>query len=91
MMENALAEEFSLLFYIGLSRENNHETSDYPFTTGFMRANPKLMYPKDFLMDIIRSDQDIPRMFEEWIKEAAGYQELALSKLNKFVNEKKKC
>lgn len=69
-IENVLAEEFSLLFYIGLLRENNHKTSDYPLTVGFMRPSPNLMYQKDFLMDVVRSDDEIHRRFKQWINEA---------------------
>ncbi len=56
LIENALADEFSFLFYIGLLRDNNHKTSDYPLTTGFIRPNPKSLYPTDFLMQIVNSD-----------------------------------
>jgi hypothetical protein len=41
VIENALADEFSFLFYIGLLRYNNHKASNYPLTTGFIRPNAK--------------------------------------------------
>ena len=31
-IENTLADEFSLLFYIALLRDNDHKASDYPLT-----------------------------------------------------------
>lgn len=82
IIENALADEFSFLFYIGLLRDNNHKTSDYPLTTGFIRPNPKSFYPKDFLMQIVNSDDNIRTKLTEWIKEAMIYQKLALEKMN---------
>jgi hypothetical protein len=39
-IESTVADEFSLLFYIGLLRENNHKASDYPLTAGFIRSDP---------------------------------------------------
>ena len=89
-IENALAEEFSLLFYIGLLRDNNHKASDYPLTTGFIPSSSNLMYPKDFLMDIVRSDDEIRRRLEQWTSEATLYQELALKQMSKFINRRKK-
>ena len=37
VIEESLADKFSLLFYIGLLRENNHLASRYPLTTAFMK------------------------------------------------------
>ena len=71
LIENALADEFSFLFYIGLLRYNNHKASDYPLTTGFIRPNAKSLYPIDFLMQIVNSDDDIRNKLTEWIKETA--------------------
>jgi hypothetical protein len=85
-----LADEFSLLFYIGLLRENNHKASDYPLTAGFITSIPNLMYPKDFLMDIIRSDVKIRKHLLEWIKEATTYQTLALDKMIQICEEVEK-
>ena len=77
-IESTLADEFSLLFYIALLRENNHKASDYPLTVGFIRSNPNMIYPKDSLLDIVRSDGKIRKQLVEWIREATTYQRLAL-------------
>jgi hypothetical protein len=82
LIENALAEEFSFLFYIGLLRDNNHKASDYPLTTGFIRPNPTSLYPTDFLMQIVNSDDDIRTKLTEWL--ATNYQKLALEKMNQI-------
>jgi hypothetical protein len=86
-IESTLADEFSLLLYVGLLRENNHKASDYPLTTGFIRPSPNLMYPKNFLIDIIRSDGKIREYLLEWIREANTYQRLALEKMNEIYAE----
>jgi len=86
-IENALAEEFSLLFYIGLLRDNDHKASDYPLTTGFIKSSPNLMYPKDFLLDIVRSDDKISKKIVELIREAITYQRLALEKMSHTCEE----
>ena len=66
-IENALAEEFSLLLYIGLLRENNHKASDYPLTVGFI-TNPSLVNPKDSLIQIIKSNNIIQNQVLEWMR-----------------------
>ena len=78
-----LADEFNLLFYIGLLRENNHEASDYPLTVGFIRSSPNMIYPKDSLLDIVRGDGKIRKQLVEWIREATTYQRLAFEKMNR--------
>ena len=83
-IENALADEFSFLFYIGLLRDNSHKASDYPLTTAFIRPSRNLVYPKDFLMQIVRSDVEIRKKLEEWINEATSYQNLSLEKINQI-------
>ena len=56
-IESVLAEEFTILFFLGLLRYNKHFESLYPFTTGFIPLNPNLAsIPKDPLMKIIRKD-----------------------------------
>jgi hypothetical protein len=85
-IENALAEEFSLLFYIGLLRENNHKASDYPLTVGFI-TNPSLVNPKDSLIQIIKSNNIIQKQVLEWIREATAYQSVALKKMNQICIE----
>jgi DNA-binding MarR family transcriptional regulator len=83
-IEKALADEFSFLFFIGLLRDNDYRSSDYPLTTAFITPSPRLVYPKDFLMQIIRSDVEIRKKLKEWINEAAIYQKLASDKLNEI-------
>lgn len=83
-IENALADEFSFLFYIGLLRENNHKASDYPLTTGFLRPSPSLGYPKMFLMKIVNSDNEIRDRLAGWIKEASIYQKQSLVKIDEI-------
>ena len=85
-IENTLAEEFSFLFYIGLFRENNHKASDYPLTVGLI-TNPSPVHPKDFLIQIIRSDDKIQKQVLEWIRQATAYQSLALKKMNQICTE----
>ena len=84
LIENALADEFSFLFYVGLLRENNHKASDYPLTTGFIRPSPNLVYPKDFLIQIVASDDQIRNRLREWITESTNYQKLALEKMDQI-------
>jgi DNA-binding MarR family transcriptional regulator len=83
-IEKALADEFSFLVFIGLLRDNDYRSSDYPLTTAFITPSPRLVYPKDFLMQIIRSDVEIRKKLKEWINEAAIYQKLASDKLNEI-------
>jgi hypothetical protein len=83
-IEKALADEFSFLFFIGLLRDNNYRASDYPLTTAFITPSPSLVYPKDFLMQIIRSDVEIRKKLREWIDEATSYQKLALARMNEI-------
>ena len=83
-IEKALADEFSFLFFIGLLRDNDYRSSDYPLTTAFINPSPSLMYPKDFLMQIIRSDVEIRKKLEEWIDEATSYQKLASDRMNEI-------
>jgi hypothetical protein len=89
-IEHALADEFSLLFYIGLLRDNNHKASDYPLTVGFTRPSPNLIYPKYFLLQIIRSDGKVRKQLAEWIREATTYQRLALKKMSDTCAELEK-
>jgi hypothetical protein len=89
-IENALAEEFTFLFYIGLLRDNNHIASDYPLTTGFMKSSPNLAYPKWFLEKIIYNDNEIRNKVTGWIKESSEYQKLALEKMNEISAELQK-
>jgi hypothetical protein len=88
-IENALADEFSLLFYIGLLRDNDHKASDYPLTTAFLRPSPNIVYPKWSLMRIAKSDDEIRNKLTEWINETLEYQRLALDKLTKICVELK--
>jgi len=83
-IEKALADEFSFLVFIGLLRDNNHKASDYPLTTAFITPSPSLVYPKDFLMQIARSDMEIRKKLREWIDEATSYQKLALARMNEI-------
>jgi DNA-binding MarR family transcriptional regulator len=83
-IEKALADEFSFLFFIGLLRDNDYRSSDYPLTTAFITPSPRLVYPKDFLMQIIRSDVEIRKKLREWIDEATNYQKLALARMNEI-------
>ena len=83
-IEKALADEFSFLFFIGLLRDNDYRSSDYPLTTAFITPSPSLVYPKDFLMQIIRSDVEIRKKLREWIDEATSYQKLALARMNEI-------
>lgn len=83
-IEKALADEFSFLVFIGLLRDNNHKASDYPLTTAFITPSPSLVYPKDFLMQIVRSDMEIRKKLREWIDEATSYQKLASDRMNEI-------
>ena len=83
-IEKALADEFSFLVFIGLLRDNNHKASDYPLTTAFITPSPSLVYPKDFLMQIVRSDMEIRKKLREWIDEATSYQKLASGRMNEI-------
>jgi DNA-binding MarR family transcriptional regulator len=83
-IEKALADEFSFLFFIGLLRDNNYIASDYPLTTAFITPSPNLVYPKDFLMQTVRSDGDIRKKLKEWINDATVYQKLAYDRMNKI-------
>jgi DNA-binding MarR family transcriptional regulator len=83
-IEKALADEFSFLVFIGLLRDNDYRSSDYPLTTAFITPSPRLFYPKDFLMQIIRSDVEIRKKLREWIDEATSYQKLALAQMNEI-------
>jgi len=58
-IENKLAEEFTMLFYIGLIRENRYIASDYPLTTAFISSHPDLLYPKAILISILARDIEI--------------------------------
>ncbi|MGB7638960.1 MAG: MarR family winged helix-turn-helix transcriptional regulator, partial [Nitrososphaeraceae archaeon] len=83
-IEKALADEFSFLVFIGLLRDNNHKASDYPLTTAFITPSQSLVYPKDFLMQIVRSDMEIRKKLREWIDEATSYQKLTLARMNEI-------
>ncbi|MGC2574208.1 MAG: MarR family winged helix-turn-helix transcriptional regulator, partial [Candidatus Nitrosopolaris sp.] len=80
-IENALADEFSFLFYVGLMRENNYKASDYPITTEFIKSNPGFLYPKHFLDRIVAADDQIRNRLNEWINESNSYQKKALDKM----------
>lgn len=86
-IENALAEEFSFLFYIGLLRDNNYKASDYPLTTAFLRSSPNLVYPKVFLDTIVYGDSEIRNKITGWIKGTLNYQKLALEKIKEIYIE----
>jgi hypothetical protein len=88
-IENALADEFSLLFYIGLLRDNDHKASDYPLTTAYLRPSPNIVYPRCSLMRIAKSDDEIHNRLTQWINEVTGYQRLVLDKLNEIHTELK--
>jgi DNA-binding MarR family transcriptional regulator len=81
-IENALSDEFSFLFYVGLLRENNHVASDFPFTTELTRPNPRFAYDKYFLDSIVAADDEIRNKLNEWIKASKTYQEQALKKMD---------
>ena len=81
-IENAVADELSILFYVGLMRENNHKASDYPLTTDFIRSNPGRHCPKDFLDRIVSDDVQIRNKLKEWISESKTYQTQALTKMD---------
>jgi hypothetical protein len=83
-IEKALADEFSFLVFIALLRDNNHKASDYPLTTAFITPSPNLAYPKDFLMQTVRSDCEIRKKLKEWINEATSYQKLASDRMNEI-------
>jgi hypothetical protein len=83
-IEKTLADEFSFLVFIGLLRDNDYRSSDYPPTTAFITPSPSLVYPKDFLMQIVRSDKEIRKKLREWIDEATSYQKLALARMNEI-------
>ena len=87
VIENGLAEEFTMLFYIALMRENNHVASDYPLTIGFINSHPNLLYPKDILMTILSEDIEIRNKIKKWITEAIDYQKSALDKMNEMLKE----
>jgi hypothetical protein len=81
-IENALADEFTFLFYVGQIRENNYKASDYPLTTNFIRSNPSVHCPRDFLYRIVASDVQILTKLNEWIAESKTYQQQALAKMD---------
>ncbi len=82
VIEESLADKFSLLFYIGLLRENSHVASDYPVTTVSMQQDIYYVYPKGFLNHIVLADDQIRNKLREWIKESKSYQQLALEKMD---------
>jgi hypothetical protein len=86
-IENALADEFSFLFYVGLMRENNYKASDYPITTEFIKSNPGFRYPKHFLDRIVAADDQIRNKLNEWINESNSYQKKALDKMYNIYRE----
>src|SRR5206468_5683729 len=71
-IENRLADEFSLLFYLGLLRDNDHKASDYPLTTAYLRPSPNIVYPRCSLMRIAKSDDEIHNRLIQWINEVTG-------------------
>jgi hypothetical protein len=92
-IEKALADEFSILFYVGLMRENSHKASDYPLTTDFIRSNPGRDCPKDFLDRIVARDVEIHDKLKGWISESETYQQEALNKMDNIyqgLNKEKK-
>jgi hypothetical protein len=48
------------------------------------------MYPKDFLLDIVRSNDSVRKNLVEWIREAIAYQGLAFEKMNRICTELEK-
>lgn len=86
-IENAIAEEFSFLFYIGLLRSNKYRASDYPLTTGSIVANYDTVYPNWFLMKIVHDDAEIRNTVLGWINETLNLQGLALEKINHISEE----
>lgn len=87
IIESAIADEFTFMFYVGLLRDNNHTASDYPLTTGFLRPSPNLVYPKWYLMNILRKDKDIRNRLAEWVNEALSYQKQTTEKMNEIYAE----
>jgi hypothetical protein len=83
-IESTLADEFSFLFYVGLLRDNNHKTSDYPLTTGFMRPSPNLVYPKWLQMKILKRDKEIRNKLRGWMKETLSYQKQAFERMDEI-------
>lgn len=79
-IENALEDEFSFLFYVGLLRDNNHVASDYPFTADFTRPNLGYVYHKYFLDRIVAADDQIRNKLHGWIEASKTYQEQALKR-----------
>lgn len=82
VIEESLADKFSLLFYIGLLRENSYVASDYPVTTASIQLDIGQVYQKGFLNQIVFSDDQIRNKLREWIKESKSYQQLALEKMD---------
>jgi hypothetical protein len=79
-IENALSDEFSFLFYVGLLRD--HVASDFPFTTELTGPNPRYAYDKYFLYSMVGADDEIRNKLNEWIKASKTYQEEALKKMD---------
>lgn len=86
-IENAIAEEFSFLFYIGLLRSNTYRASDYPLTIGSIIANYDTVYPNWFLMKIVHEDAEIRNRVLGWIDETLNLQGLALEKIKQISAE----
>jgi hypothetical protein len=83
-IENGVAEEFSLLFYIGLLRYNKHVASDYPLTSIFLRSNPYIVYSEWFLINILQKDKEIKNKVERWINETINCNKLQYDKFNEL-------
>lgn len=82
-IENAIAEEFSFLFFIGLLRENDSKASDYPITISIPES-PGLVCPKWFLQRVLHDDTEIRNKLLGWIDETLNYQKLALEKIKEI-------
>ena len=83
-IENALADEFTFLFYIGLLRENNHLASHFPFTTDFTAG---FAFHKYFLHRIVGADDQIRSRLTEWLKASKTYQDQASKKIDDIYQE----
>jgi hypothetical protein len=91
-IENIFAEQFTILFYLGLLRYNKHFESLYPVATGFIPLNPNLAsIPKDLLMKIIRKNVRIKNKVQILINEAVNHQNMTLDKMNEIKNEIDLC
>jgi hypothetical protein len=87
VIEDRLAQEFTMLFYIALIRENKHLASYYPLTAASIGSHPNLLYPKDMLMSILAQDVEIRNKMKKWITETTNYQKRLLNKMDEMLKE----